>query len=319
MDLTWRSLEDSDAAAWVRLMADVEAVDKIDEHSGPDDYAKLIGETVPEDTIAVLDGDTLVGYGLAFGRPGAVEVNKIRLIADVAPSHRRRGVGTELVRRLHDCARARHERTFPGLRLQSIVPVHERNTDLATVMTAAGYTPSRWFFDMRAKLTDDLPRIPLPEGFTLERYRPEFSEPLRLLRNDTFAEHWGSTDVDIPFWEAHFVKTPPFEPTLSAHLRDDATGELAAFVLTQQFAADTAARGYKELWVADVGTRTAWRGRGLATALLSTLLNDAKAEGFASSGLSVDADNHTGALGVYERAGYTVASKWTHYTLPLDD
>ncbi|GAA2985572.1 GNAT family N-acetyltransferase [Actinokineospora diospyrosa] len=317
MDLTWRSLEDSDAPAWVRLMAEVEAVDRIDEHNGPEDFAKLIGETIPEDTVAVLDGDTLVAYGLAFGRPGAVEVNQIRLIADVAPSHRRHGVGTELVRRLHQCAKARHARQFPDLRLEAIVPVHERNAGLAAVVSAAGYTPSRWFFDMRAKLTADLPRVPVPDGFTLERYRPEFSEPLRLLRNDTFAEHWGSTDVDVPFWEAHFVKTPPLEPTLSAHLRDNATGELAAFVLTQQFAADTAARGFKELWITDVGTRTAWRGRGLASALLSTLLNDAREAGFASSGLSVDADNQTGALGVYERAGYAVSSKWTQYTLPL--
>ncbi|SER95542.1 GNAT family N-acetyltransferase [Actinokineospora terrae] len=318
MDLTWRALADSDAPAWVRLMAEAEAVDQVDEHSGVDDYAKLVDDAGPEDTVAVFDGDTLVGYGIAFGRPGAVEVDRIRLLGAVAPSHRRRGIGAELLRRSQGAARARHARLFPDLRLEAVVAAHDRNTDLATIVAAAGYTATRWFFDMRATLTEDLPRVPVPTGFTLERYRPEFSEALRLLRNDTFAEHWGSTDVDTAFWERHFVTSPPLEPTLSAHLRDDETGDLAAFVLSLQHPADTAARGYKELWVADVGTRTAWRGRGLATALLSTLLHDARTAGFATSGLSVDADNHTGALGVYERAGYKVVAKFTQHVLALD-
>ncbi|WP_253838967.1 GNAT family N-acetyltransferase [Actinokineospora globicatena] len=318
MNLTWRTLTDGDGPAWVRLAADIEAVDQLDEHQGPDDYAKLIGEAAPDETVAAFDGDAMVGYGITYSRPGAVEVNKIRLLGAVAPTHRRRGIGTRLLRELHGCARARHARTFPGLRLEGVVATPEPNADLAALVTAAGYRPTRWFFDMRAQLTEDLPRHPVPAGFTLERYRPEFSEALRHLRNDTFAQHWGSTAVDTAFWEKHFVSTPPLEAALSAHLRDDATGDIAAFVISQQHAADTAARGHKEMWVADVGTRTAWRGRGLATALLSALMHDARAAGFATAGLSVDADNDTGALAVYERAGYEIVAKFTQHVLALD-
>jgi mycothiol synthase len=37
--------------------------------------------------------------------------------------------------------------------------------------------------------------------------------------------------------------------------------------------------------------------------------------GFDESSLDVDSENPTGALGIYERAGFEVESRWTNYAL----
>jgi mycothiol synthase len=55
--------------------------------------------------------------------------------------------------------------------------------------------------------------------------------------------------------------------------------------------------------VASLGTRRAWRGRGIATALLRSAFARMRAAGHAEVTLSVDAQNETGAVGLYESVG----------------
>lgn len=84
----------------------------------------------------------------------------------------------------------------------------------------------------------------------------------------------------------------------------------------ESFAAATARTGHRDLYVATVGTVPAWRGRGVAAALLAHALDRARARGYATSSLHVDAQNPTGALGVYRRAGYRTASRQITFALP---
>jgi hypothetical protein len=52
--------------------------------------------------------------------------------------------------------------------------------------------------------------------------------------------------------------------------------------------------------------------------MLAQVLLWAQEVGCASSSLTVDADNPTGALGVYTRAGYRLHSRQVTYALPAD-
>jgi ribosomal protein S18 acetylase RimI-like enzyme len=62
----------------------------------------------------------------------------------------------------------------------------------------------------------------------------------------------------------------------------------------------------RDLYIPLLGTRRAARGRGIASTLLARALTGAGAAGFTAASLRVDADSLTGALGLYERAGFTV-------------
>ena len=61
-----------------------------------------------------------------------------------------------------------------------------------------------------------------------------------------------------------------------------------------------------------------WRRRGLGSALVARSLIVFRERGMTSAGLGVDADNPTGALGLYERAGFEVDFRSTAYRKPME-
>jgi ribosomal protein S18 acetylase RimI-like enzyme len=75
--------------------------------------------------------------------------------------------------------------------------------------------------------------------------------------------------------------------------------------------------GRRDLRIALVGTRAAGRKRGIATALLVTAMSAARAAGYDQASLGVDADSLTGAVRLYERAGFAVDHTWTAYRKQL--
>jgi ribosomal protein S18 acetylase RimI-like enzyme len=83
-------------------------------------------------------------------------------------------------------------------------------------------------------------------------------------------------------------------------------GEPLGMVIGHEYDAYAEATGERDVYIPIVGTRRAGRGRGIASALLSRALTEARAAGFTNASLNVDADSPTGALGLYERAGFTV-------------
>ncbi len=76
--------------------------------------------------------------------------------------------------------------------------------------------------------------------------------------------------------------------------------------------------GVKRGWLHSVFTRRAWRKRGLANALITSSLVAIRDRGMDTGILGVDADNPTGALGLYERNGFVVAERSTAWRKPFD-
>ena len=91
-------------------------------------------------------------------------------------------------------------------------------------------------------------------------------------------------------------------------------GGVVGVVITKYFEAATVATGRRDAYIDTIGTLRSVRRRGLGTALLSTALHAARAAGFDSAWLSVDSENPTGALSVYERAGLAVKDTYIAYT-----
>jgi ribosomal protein S18 acetylase RimI-like enzyme len=81
-------------------------------------------------------------------------------------------------------------------------------------------------------------------------------------------------------------------------------------VLGHEYDSHTQATGQRELHVPTVGTRRAGRKRGIATALLVASLRAAQSDGPVRASLSVDSDSPTGAVGLYERVGFTTQDTW---------
>ncbi|MCP3800046.1 GNAT family N-acetyltransferase [Allokutzneria sp. A3M-2-11 16] len=312
MNLLWRPMVDSDIPGWAVLLAAAERVDQQGEHYSEADLREEWADPDidPErDSIAVLDGSTLVAYAILDKR--VTPEGKYRLPSQsvVHPDWRGRGIGAQLVQWITERAGELHRENRPDLPGEVSISCGERNSALRELLDSAGFVPQRWFFELKRSTEPD-PDVAdqaLPEGLRLIPYDARYDEALRLAHNEAFLDHWGTTQVDPEGWKHWHTGDSWFRPAVSYLVLDGE--EVAGYLLSKEFEADAAATGIREVWYTAIGVRRAWRGNRLASALLLRALADSRDAGFTRAALSVDADNPTGALGIYQRCGFRLDAR----------
>ncbi|NUT35568.1 MAG: GNAT family N-acetyltransferase [Hamadaea sp.] len=326
MGLSWEPLRADDAHAWAAHTAAVEAADLTGENYDADDLAEELEDTqidLARGTLTARDGDVLAAVAVLRHSATASPEDRVYLDSSVHPAYRGRGLGAELIRWAVRTAAPLSAERFPGAPVELHASVHEANTGKAALFEQEGFTPRRWFFDMKRDLPADTvpPVVAAPDGVRIVGFDPAAHDAAALeVRNEAFADHWGSTMQTEQTWRQWFTGTRAFRPDLSyvaVAENADGTDEVVAILLSQYFAADTAVTGIQEMWISTIGTRRAWRKRGLASALIGAALTEAHRQGFDRAALGVDADSPTGALGVYQRAGFAVEFRTTRYVREL--
>ncbi|MGZ3143043.1 GNAT family N-acetyltransferase [Lentzea chajnantorensis] len=319
MELVWRALTTADIPAVTALCTAAEAADDTGELLSEEDFAQSFAKAdLPTSSLAVLAGSELVAYGLLEPRAKPADVHRLRIDGMVHPSFRRRGIGRELLPRMVSMARTLHLATHPAVPLVATTMVESRSAGHVALCASLGFTADRHFHEMEVALGESLAQLPVPPGYSVVPFTPDRSEETRRVVNTTFAEHWGSTERTPQEWAASFTDSKRFVPDTSFLALDNGSGAVVGFVLARHYPAVEEQTGVRELWIGDVGTLSAHRGRGLASALLSWTLTQARTQGYQRAGLSVDTANSTGALGVYERAGFRVARTWVDYGVPVE-
>jgi mycothiol synthase len=160
-----------------------------------------------------------------------------------------------------------------------------------------------------------VPEAELPEGITLRTYHPEFdAEAVYRAQNDSFRDHFGF--VEAPFEEGlkrfkHFWEDESSDPTLLFLAMDG--DEIAGINLCRPHSFEDPEMG----WVGTLGVRRPWRKHGLGLALLRHSFNEFYRRGKRKVGLGVDAQNLTGALRLYEKAGMHVHQTFDQYEKEL--
>ena len=89
--------------------------------------------------------------------------------------------------------------------------------------------------------------------------------------------------------------------------------EVVGFVITEINEDDWERGGSRSGYIGLVGTVRDWRGRGLASALLTEVMQAYRDAGLESAVLDVDTENPTGALGVYTRLGFEPTARDVSY------
>jgi mycothiol synthase len=137
-----------------------------------------------------------------------------------------------------------------------------------------------------------------PAGFAVRRYAGEKDlQAVYECHQESFADHWEHRSVPLEAWRTFRVDRPDFDPSL--YWLAEADGELAGICLGHWHASGDSTFGWVEL----LAVRRPWRGRGLGLALLRHAFAELAARGATRVGLGVDAENTTGAVRLYERAG----------------
>lgn len=308
--LTWRPLTREDAQTSADLLNAIEAVDKIGENYTAEDCLTELDDPYADlerASLAVFDGDVMVGYMKIQYRPTAVEVHSVSLDGGVHPSYRRRGIGTRLVQAGIASARVLHALHHPASRLAINVHKAEHIAGTAPMLSAAGFTPARYFQRMEHSLVD----VPVAGDARIESWSAATDEEFRFVRNEAYL---SSTPMPVELWQ-NKITNQTFRPAASFLLRD--AGTAVGVLVTMNWEADTEATGVHDAHFMVIGTLPGHRNRGVASALLGHALRAAAEQGYDRALLSVDSESSAGAFGIFERAGFVPTTRYVRWALEV--
>jgi ribosomal protein S18 acetylase RimI-like enzyme len=179
-----------------------------------------------------------------------------------------------------------------------------------------GYAPVRWFLTLVRPTLDAIDEVLLPHGLALRPVETT-EQAMAVLRafDEAFRDHWGYTPEGEEERRARLAD-PRQDPTLWQVAYDG--DEVAGAVATLVDAADNARYDRARGWLDAVAVRRPWRRRGLARALIARALGVLREKGLTSAALGVDAENRTGALRLYEEAGFALEREVAVYRRPVD-
>lgn len=296
-ELMTRPYADADAAP---LAAMFSAMDRADGGSGQvteADIRRWLTASRQHDldtrVLAASDGSLVASAVVLPTAPGATD---LQLEGGVAPAYRGRGIGRELLawqfRRAAELAAA----AGPGATWTLSSGAFESAEPTIRLLRRFGMQPVRYFLEMAAA-TAGTRDTAAADGLRVADLTDKALWPaVHQAHCEAFADHWDYHLRELDDWMARTVAWSGHCPGLSRVALD---GEDAvAYVLCYESTDG-------EVEIGHVGTRRAWRRRGLASALIAHVLQAGDAAGTAVMTLHVDADSPTGAVGVYERLGFT--------------
>jgi mycothiol synthase len=209
-----------------------------------------------------------------------------------------RGLEQEPQRALIDAIQERAAERKPHAGLMAYIS--EGDQLVRDLYEQAGYQVTRHSYRMEISLDNAPPPPQWPEGFAVRTMSPGEEERVYDAHMASFADTWNFTPESFEVWSHWFVKDPAFDPSLWFLV--EAGDELAGIAMTRVSENEPGLA-----WVRILGVLPKFRERGLAQALLRHTFAEYASRGLDRVGLGVDAENPTGAVRVYERAGMHVA------------
>lgn len=246
------------------------------------------------DTRVIIDADgRVLAAGLVPLPPAGGD--QIELNGGVHPTARGAGIGRELLGWQLERAAALHSEVAPDTPWRATVASGVGDLSAIRLYERLGFTVARYFVEMSAPTTAP-PLIGAPEDVRITPYGHDQDRAVHAVHMAAFRDQWGHQDRDFESWAALTVRSEAFRPQLSrlAFAGDTIVGYVLGY--------DNDVPG--RFYLGQVGTAAVWRGRGVATSLLAEVLAAAGQAGYTHAALDTDADNPTGAAGIYAKVGF---------------
>ena len=318
--LSWRDASRADIDAILDCENEIGAVDHPHYVTPREEIADEFERSfvnVTRDTIVATDAaGTVLGWGIVSMPPGQDTLVRSILSGGVRPAARGLGIGRQLLawqqgRGMQQLASS--DKALPGW-LMTFAP--EAAQSAARLYERQGLSVARYFLELRRDLRAPIPDLPLDPALRSAVFTAQWSAATHAAKNDAFRDHWGSQPATDEQWDSFVGKGVARHDLSSIAIGRNAAGneEIAGLVLVSVNEQDWPRQGYSSAYIELVGVPRAWRKRGIAPALITTSLRAMAAEGLERAVLDVDAQNPSGALGLYSGLGFAEASRSMSFT-----
>jgi mycothiol synthase len=256
--------------------------------------------------VAVDPGGAVVGYAHTLHLPSDVGQERCYVFGDVHPAWRGRGVGTALL----DWGKHRAEAQLraSGTSLPKYVRVDAYDYCEADhrLFRRLGFEPVRYFEELLRPL-DDLPPLPEVPGLRIMPWPELRHAEVRALRNEAFADHWGSTPMSEHRWGQ--LLTAHGACVACSFVAVDDDDRIVGFCWNARYPDDDALTGRRDGWIDILGVARDWRGRGVASALIVTSLHAFARAALTHASIGVDSESPTGAARLYRALGFELRQR----------
>ena len=312
---------DADAAGLAEFIGTVNAGDDHDSRPTVDEIRIYWRETpafIPSRDALILEDDA--GWVAHVNVDGQVRDGKVvhHIEGWVRHDRRRQGIGRALLawsERHAASLVARRESIEPDLPQVLGFGILEHLPAAMAFAASTDYRPVRYGYQMRRPLHEPIPDVSLPDGIELRPVREEDHRKIWDADVEAFRDHWEARERDESDFAAAYAH-PDLDLSLWRVAWDG--DEVVGSVMNAIYVEENEKLGVKLGWLEHVSVRRAWRGRGVAKALIVSSLRALRERGMEYGSLGVDAENPTGALALYEGLGFRPHETWINHRKPLD-
>jgi mycothiol synthase len=232
----------------------------------------------------------------------------------VLPAWRRRGLGTALLRWVEARQRQLAATHPPDVRKRMESWAYVQEEGRIALLEGHGYQVVRYWLEMERPNLEDIPDLPLPEGFSFRAGADADPREVWDVVVSSFKDHFGGMDDSEEGYQGH-LHDPNRDPSLWALVEHE--GRIVGTALNRIARSENEAFGVRRGRVNAVAVRREYRRRGLGRAITAQSLKILRDAGMQTATLGVDAQNPHGALAIYESLGFAVAEHGRIYRKDL--
>ena len=308
-ELTTRPYGEGDAPALAHLMREIAVAAGADPGLTEDCVRSWfstgqVRDPATDTRLVVQDGLIVAAAMLA---PPRGDGDRVDCFGGVVPDWRGRGLGRELLRWSVGRARQLRDMLAPGAAWAFDADAYSTETTALHLFERLGMKPVRYWYEMLADLGRPARQLPRPD-LPVVPFATRYAAALHDTWNEAMADHVDSETLTLADWTEQELYQPGFRPDLTRLALHGDT--VAAYVIVGE---ETPGR----VRINGVGTRRAWRRQGLAGSLLAEAMQAAADDGQQRVSLGVDSESPTGAVSIYQQAGFEVTDSWISYRMPL--
>lgn len=314
--ITIRNYRPGDTPSMVKLINEADAVDNLERSTTLEQLEHEMSwpnYDAGSDCFLAWAGDELVGYAELFLRHAssggeaqfASNENKVFTWGLVHPAWRRRGLGRQLMETLYQRATERLSEVDGGP-VYFQAEARDVESGRIELFEGLGMVRVRYAINMARRINGKLPPVEMPSGYRLRLFDADRdARAVWKVQNLAFQDHWGYTEFPLQEYR-HLLERPHFRPELwllAVDSNDDRIVGLGLCRIDPDWIETT---GRQEGNIDVLAVLREHRRRGLGTALLIQCLHTLSANGVEWAQLGADSENLTGAVRLYQRAGFSI-------------